>query len=85
MDFIFIISIIAFVCSTFASLPQFLTSKNALSKITILLRFVGAILWSLYGFFKYEFVLMTCSGVVAFIEAILYLKTFFCQSAPDDT
>jgi uncharacterized protein with PQ loop repeat len=85
MDFIFIISVLASVCSTLASLPQLITSKNALSKITMLLRFVGAILWSLYGFFKYEFVLMTCSGVVAFIEVILYLKMFFYQSEPDDT
>ena len=84
MDFIFILSILASVCSTFASLPQLL-SLNTLSKMTMFLRFVGAILWSLYGFYKQEFVLMSCSAIVACIEITLYLKTSVGPSVPNDT
>ena len=85
MDFIFILSILASVCSTFASLPQLFLSQNALSKMTMFLRFVGAILWSLYGFYKQEFVLMSCSAIVACIEITLYLKTSVGPSVPNDT
>ena len=84
MDFIFILSILASVCSTFASLPQLLSLKT-LSKLSMFLRFVGAILWSFYGFYKQEFVLMSCSAIVACIEITLYLKTSVGPSVPNDT
>lgn len=79
----FVLSVIAAICSTTASLPQ-LFGKNAhLSNWSMILRAVGAILWVIYGFLILEWALVAGSGIAGLIEIILFLRTNCCAHPPD--
>jgi uncharacterized protein with PQ loop repeat len=78
------LSILAAVCSTTASLPQLLKKETkSISHISLGLRFTGAVLWTIYGLLREEYVLMACSATAGIIETLLLCKT--CRSSPNDT
>lgn len=77
----FFISVLAAVCSTTASLPQLLGHVTKLSNATMAIRFVGAVLWCVYGVIILEYALITSSCVAAIIELCLFIKTN-CRRAP---
>lgn len=86
MDFNLLwISIPATVCTTTASIPQIIYARAGLSRITIAVRFVGCILWSVYGALRQEYALCVCSAIAASIELTLGVKTFLCPTALNDT
>ena len=86
MDFNLLwISIPATVCTTTASIPQIIYARAGLSRITITVRFVGCILWSVYGALRQEYALCVCSVIAASIELTLGVKTFLCPTALNDT
>ena len=86
MDFNLLwISIPATVCTTTASIPQLIYARTGLSRITITVRFVGCILWTVYGALRHEYALCACSAIAASVELTLGVKTFLCPTAPNDT
>jgi len=85
----FIISVMAALCSTTASLPQILGNVTRLSNITMILRGSGALLWSVYGIFIEEYALVVSSSLALVIEIALFVKTNHCHeingALPSDT
>lgn len=87
----FIISVIAALCSTTASLPQILGNITQLSNITMVLRGSGGVLWCVYGIFIKEYALVVSSSLAVVIEIALFIKTNYCceiegvDSLPSDT
>lgn len=86
MDFNLLwISIPATVCTTTASIPQIIHARTKLSFMTIAVRFIGCILWTIYGAIRQEYVLSACSAIAAAVELTLYAKTFLCPTTLNDT
>jgi len=71
----FIISVLAALCSTTASIPQLMGKAAVLSNKTTIIRFIGAVLWFVYGILIYEYALIASSGIAAIIELFLFIKT----------
>lgn len=69
------ISILAAVCSTTASAPQLLGKVGELSNATMVIRFTGAVLWSVYGALILEYALVASSCVAASVELCLFVRT----------
>lgn len=70
-----IIAIAAAICSTSASIPQLMGHTSGLSPYSMVLRIVGAILWSMYGVIVTEYTLMVSSIIQAIVEIFLIIKT----------
>jgi len=89
----FIISVLAAICSTTASIPQLLGKVNKLSNATMALRGMGALLWCIYGILIQEYALIASSGMAFIIEMTLAIRTGFAdtdcfcrnRSSPTDT
>lgn len=81
-----ILSIVAAVCSTSASLPQFF-SHGKLNVFSMVLRGIGGLAWATYAMLKAEWALFASSIVVTIIESILYIKhrRALGPTEPDDT
>ena len=75
--FMFIISVLAAMCSTTASIPQLLGKVTELSNKTMIIRFTGAVLWFVYGILISEYALIASSCIAAIIELFLFIKTNF--------
>tara|TARA_B110000908_G_C10267755_1_gene466249 strand:- start:9546 stop:9857 length:312 start_codon:yes stop_codon:yes gene_type:complete len=73
----FIISVLAALCSTTASIPQLMGKVTVLSNITMIVRFTGAVLWFIYGILITEYALIVSSCIAAIIEFFLFIKTNF--------
>ena len=71
MDYI---AIVAAICSTSASIPQLLKSSEKLSTVSMSLRGVGGVGWSIYGILRGEWALAISSAVVVGIECALCFK-----------
>lgn len=81
-----IISIVAAICSTLASLPQLLGKTENLSNVTMSLRCSGAVLWTVYGLLRREYALIIASSITGVIELVLIFKTNrVAKPAPSDT
>ena len=81
-----VISILAAICSTMASMPQLLGKTDKLSNITMILRGSGAILWAIYGVLRLEYALIIASSIAGVIELFLVLKTnYVAKQASSDT
>ena len=70
-----LISIIAAVFSTAASIPQLLGKTDKLSNVTMLLRGSGSVLWAVYGALRMEYALVIASTIATIVELCLALKT----------
>ena len=68
-----VLSIVAAICSTSASLPQLFTHQE-LNIFSIVLRGTGGVAWSTYGILRAEWALFASSAIVVVIESTLYLK-----------
>lgn len=68
------IAIIAAICSTSASLPQLFKTDQHLSTVSMGLRGVGGLTWSMYGIMRGEWALAISSAVVVGIESALCFK-----------
>ena len=81
-----LISIMAAICSTLASVPQLLGHTHKLSNITMALRGTGSLLWTIYGILRMEYALIAASGLATLVEIGLALKTN-CEAkpSPNDT
>jgi uncharacterized protein with PQ loop repeat len=77
----FFISILAAICSTTASIPQLMGHVTKLSNATMIIRFIGAVLWCVYGVLILEYALIASSCIAAIIELCLFIKTN-CRPAP---
>lgn len=75
----FIISVMAALCSTTASIPQILGNVSKLSNITMSLRGLGAILWCVYGILIEEYALVVSSSIAGLVELALIIKTNHCR------
>ena len=73
----FIISVLAAMCSTTASIPQLMGKVTELSNKTMIIRFTGAVLWFVYGILISEYALIASSCIAAIIELFLFIKTNF--------
>lgn len=71
----FVISVLAAVCSTTASIPQLMGNVEELSNVTMILRGIGALLWCIYGILKQEYALVVSSAAAGIIEGSLFVKT----------
>ena len=71
----FIISVLAAICSTTASIPQLMGKVTELSNKTMVIRFTGAVLWFVYGILISEYALIASSCIAAIIELFLFIKT----------
>lgn len=71
----FIISVLAAMCSTTASIPQLMGKVTELSNKTMIIRFTGAVLWFVYGILISEYALIASSCIAAIIELFLFIKT----------
>lgn len=79
-----IIGIAAAICSTSASIPQLMGHTSGLSPYSMVLRSVGAILWSIYGVIVTEYTLMISSIIQAIVEIFLIIKTI-CLNKTKET
>jgi len=80
----FIISVMAALCSTTASVPQMLGNVSRLSNMTMTLRGLGAVLWCIYGIFVEEYVLVASSLLAVVIELALFIRTNQCRKTIKD-
>ena len=72
-----VISVLAAICSTTASIPQLRGQTKKLSNVSMVLRCSGAILWIIYGLTTTEIqhALVVSSAVAGLVEIILFIKT----------
>jgi len=70
-----VISILAAICSTTASIPQLLGRTNHLSNFTMAIRCLGAVLWALYGTIQMEYALVVSATLTCLVEVCLLYKT----------
>jgi uncharacterized protein with PQ loop repeat len=80
----FFISILAAICSTTASIPQLMGHVTKLSNATMVIRFIGAVFWCVYGVLILEYALIVSSCVAALVEVCLLVKTNY-RPAPKPT
>ena len=71
----FLISVLAAICSTTASVPQLLGKTDHLSNFTMFIRCLGAFLWAVYGFIQIEYALIVSSSIAGLVELCLIFKT----------
>jgi len=82
----FLISILAAILSTTASIPQILGSTSRLSNVTMTLRGIGAILWVIYGTSEQQYALAISSAIAAMVECLLFTRTnYYRVTESDDT
>ncbi len=77
----FVISVLAAICSTTASIPQLVGQVTKLSNTTMIIRFVGAVLWFIYGILINEYALISSSCIAALVEFVLFIKTNFHRAS----
>lgn len=72
-----VISVLAAICSTTASIPQLRGQTKKLSNVSMVLRCSGACLWIIYGLTTAEIqhALVVSSAVAGLVEIILFIKT----------
>ena len=86
-----VLSVLAAICTTTASIPQLRGQTKGLSNVSMVLRASGNVLWIIYGLISTEkqYALVVACAVAAVVEMILFIKTNYlvdssAKSVPKD-